>query len=44
MIEAVVRSPASFFDDTPSGVLTNKFSNDLGIIENTLIFSFIDVM
>ena len=43
MVEAIVRSPASFFDNTPSGTLINKFSNDLGVIENTLIFSLIDI-
>ena len=42
MIEAIVRSPGSFFDCTPSGVLANKFSNDLGVIDNILILSMID--
>ena len=42
MVEAIIRSPGSFFDVTPSGILNNKFSNDLGILDNTLIFSFID--
>jgi len=42
MIEAIVRSPGSFFDSTPSGMLTNKFSNDLGIIDNGLISAMVD--
>ena len=42
MINAIVRSPGSFFDITPSGLLTNKFSNDLGIIDNILILAMID--
>lgn len=42
MINAIVRSPGSFFDVTPSGLLTNKFSNDLGIIDNVLIMAMID--
>ena len=44
MIEAIVRSPGSFFDSTPSGILVNKFSNDLGVIENYLIFAFVDTL
>lgn len=44
MIEGIVRSPGSFFDSTPSGVLINKFSNDLGVIDKNLIFSLIDTL
>jgi ABC-type multidrug transport system fused ATPase/permease subunit len=44
MINAIVRSPAKFFDSTPSGVLTNKFSNDLGIIDNSLIVALFDAV
>ena len=39
MIHGLVRSPCWYFDITPSGRLTNKFSNDLGIMDNLLIFS-----
>ena len=42
MIKKIVRCPSHFFDKTPSGQLTNKFSNDLGIIDNTMIFGLID--
>ena len=44
MIHGLVRSPTSFFDTTPIGQLTNKFSNDLGILDNTLGFTLIDVI
>lgn len=44
MIEAIVRSPGSLFDSTPSGVLISKFSNDLGVIDNNLIFALIDAL
>jgi len=37
MIKAVMHSPTSFFDSTPSGILINKFSNDLGVIDSSLI-------
>lgn len=40
MVEAIVRSPGSFFDSTPSGTIINKFSNDLGVIDHSLFFSF----
>ena len=44
MIHSVVRSHSYFFDMTPSGRLTNKFSNDLGILDNILSFTFIDAI
>ena len=44
MIESIVRCPGNFFDSTPSGILVNKFSNDLGIIDNTMIFGLVDAM
>jgi len=44
MIMGIVRSPGYFFDQTPSGVLINKFSNDLGILDNTLSHTFVDVL
>lgn len=42
MVKSVVRSPMKFFDLTPSGTLTNKFTNDLGVIDNNLIYSLIN--
>jgi ATP-binding cassette, subfamily C (CFTR/MRP), member 4 len=44
MVEAIVRSPARFFDITPSGTLANKFSTDLGVIDNALVLGFIDTL
>lgn len=42
MINGIVRCPSSFFDSTPSGVLINKFSNDLGILDTSLSHTLID--
>ena len=36
MLLGIVRSPVNLFDITPSGQLTNKFSNDLGIMDNQI--------
>ena len=36
MMNGLVRSPSTYFDVTPSGTLINKFSNDLGILDNSL--------
>ena len=38
MVDSILHSPAGFFDTTPSGVLINKFSNDLGLIDYSLFF------
>ena len=43
MINGIVRSPASFFDTTPSGMIINKFSNDLSILDNSLSSSMTDM-
>ena len=44
MLLGIVRSPGSFFDYTPSGQLTNKFSNDLGIMDNQIADCFIHII
>lgn len=44
MIHGLVRCPSSYFDTTPTGRLVNKFSNDLGILDNTLTFVFTDMI
>lgn len=44
MVHAVVRSPSYYFDITPTGRLNNKFSNDLGIMDNMLSFILIDAI
>lgn len=36
MVNALIRSPCSFFDSTPTGNLTNKFSSDLSVIDYTM--------
>lgn len=41
MVEGIVRSPVSFFDSISSGTLINKFSNDLGVIDHSLFYSFV---
>lgn len=42
MIHGILRSPASYFDITLTGKLNNKFSSDLGIMDNMLGFVLID--
>jgi ATP-binding cassette subfamily C (CFTR/MRP) protein 4 len=42
MMHGLVRCPSSYFDTTPTGRLINKFSNDLGILDNMLVFVSID--
>lgn len=44
MIHGVVRSPSWYFDVTPTGRLNNKFSNDLGIMDNMLPFVLTDAI
>ena len=42
MIKTIVRSPCSYFDSTPSGIIVNRLSNDLGTIDNNLFYCLID--
>lgn len=44
MVEGLVRSPLYFFDITPSGRLINTFSNDLGLLDMALAFTFTDMI
>lgn len=44
MVNGIVRSPGAFFDVTPSGVLINKFSNDLSILDNALALTMMDTL
>ena len=44
MIYALIRTPSHYFDLTPTGQITNKFSNDLGILDNLIAFVLIDVV
>ena len=43
MIESLVRSPVGFFDVTPSGQLTNKFSNDLNVLDTGMGLTLIEM-
>jgi ABC-type multidrug transport system fused ATPase/permease subunit len=42
MIQGLIRSPSYYFDITSTGRLNNKFSNDLGILDNILSFVLTD--
>jgi hypothetical protein len=44
MLFRLLRSPTQYFDLTSTGRLINRFSNDLGIMDNTLAFTLIDVI
>ena len=42
MISFFLRGPSSFYDITPVGLLTNKFTTDLGILDSALVIALID--
>ena len=44
MIHGLVRSPCFYFDVTPTGRLNNNFSNDLGILDNSLSYLLTDAL
>lgn len=44
MIESVLRSPCSYFDETSSGSIIGNFSNDLGIIDSKLVLALTDAL
>ena len=41
MILAMIRTPLSYFDLTPTGQIINKFANDLGQIDNMMPLTLI---
>jgi ABC-type multidrug transport system fused ATPase/permease subunit len=41
MIFKLIRAPLSYFDKTPSGNIISRFSNDLGILDNSLAFAYV---
>jgi ATP-binding cassette subfamily C (CFTR/MRP) protein 4 len=44
MLMGMLRSPTSYFDTTPAGRLINRFSNDLGVLDNMMAFTLIDIL
>ena len=44
MTDYFIRGPISFFDVTRTGILTNKFTTDLGVLDNSLVIAFIDAV
>ena len=44
MVESLVRSPLAYFDTTPSGQVTNRFSSDLALLDNGILYSLIGLM
>ena len=44
MVMGLVRCPLSFYDITPSSHLTNKFSNDLGILDNSIASCYTNII
>jgi len=43
MISGIVHSPCEFFDVTSSGMIINKFSSDLGILDNSLSINLMEL-
>ena len=44
MVESLVRSPLAYFDTTPSGQVTNRFSSDLAVLDNGLLYALINLL
>lgn len=44
MIKSFLRMPPSFYEETTSGVLVNKFTTDLAVLDNSLAVIFIDAV
>ena len=44
MLEAVVKATVHFFDTNPSGRICNRFSNDIGLMDETLVSAFFDLL
>ncbi len=41
MIHKFIRTPVKYFDQTPSGDIISRFSNDLGVLDYWLAFTFV---
>ena len=37
MLESIIRAPQSYFDVTPDGEILNKVSNDLNVLDGSLV-------
>ena len=44
MLEAVVRTTVHFFDTNPSGRICNRFSKDIGLMDEKLFAAFFDLL
>lgn len=42
MLKGVSRSKIAFFDNNPIGIIINRFSNDLGILDKPNLITFFD--
>lgn len=43
ILESVVRAPVHFFDTNPSGRICNRFSKDIGLMDEMLFAAFYDL-
>ena len=43
MLEAIMMAPVFFFDTNPSGRISNRFSKDIGVMDEMLFASFYDL-
>ena len=41
MIHKLIRTSVKYFDQTPSGDIISRFSNDLGVLDYSLAFAFV---
>ena len=44
MLESILKAPIKYYDQTPSGRIINKFSNDIGLMDTALLINFIDMI
>ena len=43
MLQAIVMAPAHFFDTNPCGRISNRFSKDIGVMDELLFVAFYDL-
>jgi ATP-binding cassette subfamily C (CFTR/MRP) protein 4 len=44
MLRRIVRVPIAFFDNNPVGRILNRFSNDIGMMDDVLPFIIVDCL